>query len=135
MPAMNIASIIIFGVAILGLIWFIIDWRVFDEPIRGIVVFAILEAATLVGVGIFKYNVKTFTGMKYDVDTMAKVYQAEEKHVKEGIITYDTLEHNGWTNTWTYYIVDRDEKKHEYDQYLLTKNTITVEVREEQYYG
>lgn len=132
MPAMNIASIIILGVAVLGIIWIFIDWRVFDEPMRGIIIFTALELASLVGLSIFKYNIKTFTSAKYDVDIMAEAYQAEEKHVKEGfIITYDTLEYNGWTDTWTYYIVDRDEKKHEYDQYLLTKNTITVEVRKE----
>lgn len=131
MPSTTISTFVIGGGFILGIIWVFIDWRVFDEALRGLIVFCVLMFACIIGVAGFNYNIQTFSSMKYDTDTMAEAYQAEEKHVKEAFLTHNTLEHNGWTNTWTYYIVDRDEKKHEYDQYLLNINTITVEVREE----
>jgi hypothetical protein len=131
MPSTTISTLVIAGGFLLGIIWVFVDWRIFDEALRGLLVFCALMFACIIGVAGFNGNIQTFTSAKYDIDAMAEVYQPEEKHVKEAFLSYNTLEHNGWTDTWTYYIVDRDEKKHEYDQYLLSTKTITVEVREE----
>lgn len=131
MPSTTITTFIICGCIILGIIWVFIDWRVFDEAIRGLTVFCIVSFASLIGIIIFNSQIQTFSSVKYDTDAMAEAYQAEEKYIKEAFLTRNVLEYNGWTDTWTYYLVNQDEKKHEYDQYLLSTNTITVEVREE----
>lgn len=130
MPSATISTFVICGGILLGLIWVVIDWHFFDEAVRGLTVFCILSSACLIGTLIFNSNIETFSSVKYNTDAMAEAYQAEEKHIKETFLTRNALEHNGWTDTWTYYIVDRDEKKLEYDQYLLSTNTITVEIQE-----